>query len=78
MQNNNFVNLQNGSRQHDGAHLLSRPVGAKRFWLWLLMVVISVMIAFGFGYFFGRYEQIQINKSLLKIIPDINCGVRQP
>ncbi|MFA5830142.1 MAG: hypothetical protein WC843_06695 [Candidatus Gracilibacteria bacterium] len=78
MQNTNFTNLQNGGQQHGVSHLLPRPVGAKTFWLWLLMVVISVMIAFGFGYFFGRYEQIQINKSLLKIIPDINCGVRQP
>lgn len=39
------------------------------------MAIIFCAITFGFGYFFGRYEQIQINKSLLKIIPEVNCGV---
>ena len=39
-----------------------------------LLILLSLI--FGFGYFFGRYQQIQINKSLLKVIPDVNCGVK--
>lgn len=46
-------------------------------WFWFFILLAGIILAFGFGYFFGRYEQIQINKSLLKIIPDINCGTRQ-
>ena len=38
---------------------------------------LSVVI-FGFGYFFGKYEQVQADKSLLKIIPDVNCGTNKP
>ena len=37
--------------------------------------VFFCIIMFGFGYFFGRLEQIEFNKSLLKVIPDVNCGV---
>ena len=37
-------------------------------------VVFLLILGLGFGYFFGRYEQIVINKSLLQEIPDVNCG----
>lgn len=41
----------------------------------LFAVVLAVIfLACGFGYFFGRYEQIVINKSLLQEVPDVNCG----
>ncbi len=36
--------------------------------------LLILIICFGFGYFFGRYEQIQRNKSLLEVIPEVNCG----
>jgi hypothetical protein len=36
--------------------------------------LIAFMICFGFGYFFGRYVQVQKNRALLEVIPDINCG----
>jgi len=36
---------------------------------------IFMCLVFGFGYFFGRYEQILLNKSTLEIIPDVNCGL---
>ena len=32
-------------------------------------------LVFGFGYFWGRYDQIQINKSIMETIPDVNCTV---
>jgi len=52
-----------------GVTLLKRDVTM------LFAVVLAVIIlAFGFGYFFGRYEQIVINKSLLQEVPDVNCG----
>lgn len=37
-------------------------------------LLMLIALAAGFGYFFGRYEQIIINKSLLQEIPDVNCG----
>ncbi len=37
-------------------------------------VLAVIVLVFGFGYFFGRYEQIVINKSLLQEVPDVNCG----
>ena len=40
----------------------------------LAILILVLMITFGFGYFFGRDEQIQINKPLLQAIPDVNCG----
>ncbi len=40
------------------------------FFVFLLLLLLS----FGFGYFFGRLEQITINKSLLQVVPDVNCG----
>jgi len=44
--------------------------------VWTICGVFLVFcfLAFGYGYFFGRYEQIQINRSLLQPIPDVNCG----
>lgn len=44
------------------------------FWLGFSAVLILLLLSFGFGYFFGRYEQILLNKSLLQPIPDVNCG----
>lgn len=35
---------------------------------------VLLVLSFGFGYFFGRFEQINLNKSLLQEIPDVNCG----
>ena len=35
------------------------------------LMILTLIIVFGFGYFFGRYEQIVINKSLLQVIPDV-------
>ena len=35
-----------------------------------MLIILGVLS----GYFFGRYEQIIINKSLLQEIPDVNCG----
>jgi hypothetical protein len=37
-------------------------------------IAVVVAMAFGYGYFFGRYEQIQLNRSVLKPIPDVNCS----
>jgi len=41
--------------------------------LWAAAVFVMVVLGFGYGYFFGRYEQIELNKSVLKPIPDVNC-----
>lgn len=38
------------------------------------VVLVLVCLGFGFGYFFGRYEQIQLNRSVLQVVPDVNCG----
>lgn len=46
----------------------------KGFLFFTIIGMSVLLLSFGFGYFFGRYEQIQINKSLLKPIPDVNCG----
>ena len=46
----------------------------------LLLVCVTVVLSAlcgGYGYFFGRYEQIQLNKSVLKAIPDVNCGLSE-
>lgn len=48
--------------------------GKKSILLSLMSAALVLIITFGFGYFFGRYEQAQINKSLLQIVPDVNCG----
>ncbi|HLG25616.1 MAG TPA: hypothetical protein VI588_02370 [Candidatus Gracilibacteria bacterium] len=37
-------------------------------------VFLLLILVFTFGYFFGRYEQIQLNRSMLELIPDVNCG----
>jgi len=39
-----------------------------------MVMFVLLVLSFGFGYFFGRLEQIGINKSLLQEIPDVNCG----
>ncbi|MBU0667948.1 hypothetical protein KJ951_01685 [Patescibacteria group bacterium] len=39
------------------------------------MIFLLLCLLFGFGYFFGRHEQIQINRSLLQEISDVNCGL---
>ena len=36
--------------------------------------LLLLILCFGFGYFFGRYEQIQKNRALLKVVPEVNCG----
>lgn len=36
---------------------------------------VLVGLAFGFGYFFGRYEQIELNKFGLQTVPDVNCSL---
>lgn len=33
---------------------------------------VLILLGFGFGYFFGRYEQIALNRSGLVTIPDVN------
>lgn len=38
----------------------------------LTIFFVLVGLAFGFGYFFGRYEQIELNKSGLQTISDVN------
>lgn len=38
-----------------------------------ILMGIFLCISFGGGYFWGRIEQIERNKSLLKTIPDVNC-----
>lgn len=38
-----------------------------------IVVVIFTALGVGYGYFWGRYEQIQMNKSVLKPIPEVNC-----
>ena len=43
----------------------------------LLLVCAAVVLCAlcgGYGYFFGRYEQVLLNKSVLKAIPEVNCG----
>jgi uncharacterized membrane protein AbrB (regulator of aidB expression) len=57
--------------QHKTVSLANRGVV-----LGILAGVILVVLCFGYGYFFGRYEQIQVNKSILKPIPDVNCAQR--
>lgn len=44
------------------------------FLFWSFGVAAVVAMAFGYGYFFGRYEQIQLNRSVLKPIPEVNCS----
>jgi len=34
---------------------------------------LLLLICFGFGYFFGRYEQIERNRQLLEVVPEVNC-----
>ncbi len=46
----------------------------KDFKLAFFVFLLLLLLSFGFGYFFGRLEQITINKSLLQEIPDVNCG----
>lgn len=46
----------------------------KDFKLLFAVIILLFLLSFGFGYFFGRLEQITINKSLLQEIPDVNCG----
>lgn len=36
---------------------------------------VLLFLSFGFGYFFGRYEQIERNKSGLQVVPDVNCSL---
>jgi hypothetical protein len=43
-------------------------------WMSCAVFLMFCFLSFGYGYFFGRYEQIQINRSLLQPIPDVNCG----
>ncbi len=56
---------------------MEKPLKKRSFWKILFLtseIVFFLIIIFGFGYFFGRLEQIELNKSLLKVIPDVNCG----
>lgn len=39
------------------------------------ILFLFLCLLFGFGYFFGRYEQIVLNRSLLQEMPDVNCGL---
>jgi len=42
--------------------------------MWIIIgAIVALLLAFGFGYFFGRYEQIQLYKTLLKPISDVNA-----
>ena len=36
-------------------------------------IFVFLGLSFGFGYFFGQYEQIELNKSGLQVMPDVNC-----
>lgn len=36
-------------------------------------IFVFIGLSFGFGYFFGRYEQIELSKSGLQVVPDVNC-----
>jgi hypothetical protein len=38
-----------------------------------IAIFLSLSLSLGFGYFIGRYEQIELNKSVLETIPDVNC-----
>jgi len=42
--------------------------------LWVLAGTVCIGLSLGYGYFLGRYEQIQMNRSVLKPIPDVNCS----
>jgi len=46
----------------------------KDFVLLVAGIFVFLLLSFGFGYFLGRHEQILKNKSLLQVIPDVNCG----
>lgn len=39
----------------------------------LVVCFVFLVLSFGFGFFFGRYEQIELNKSGLQVVPDVNC-----
>lgn len=58
-----------GGRVSKELHLVPSQV-----WTACAVFLVFCFLAFGYGYFFGRYEQIQINRSLLQPIPDVNCG----
>jgi len=62
--------------QQQNSRLFSFHLSQIQLFLWVVAMVVTIGLAFGFGYFWGRYEQIQINKSLLKPIPDVNCPQR--
>lgn len=63
-----FKQIGQGSTVRE-LHLASGQV-----WIVCGIFLMFCFLSFGYGYFFGRYEQIQINRSLLQPIPDVNCG----
>ena len=39
-------------------------------------VFVLLILCFGFGYFFGRYEQVERNRALPEVVPEVNCGAK--
>lgn len=52
----------------------NHPFPHKNMALFVFIIISFLVLSFGFGYFFGRHEQIEKNRTMLKNIPDVNCG----
>ncbi len=71
----NDQNAKMGLKQMSGGGVSKELcLTQKQVWMACAVFLVFSLLAFGYGYFFGRYEQIQINRSLLQPIPDVNCG----
>lgn len=63
-----------GKASGRGREIKVLSLTAGQIWMSCALFLMFCFLSFGYGYFFGRYEQIQINRSLLQPIPDVNCG----
>ncbi|MFO0781103.1 MAG: hypothetical protein U0519_04475 [Candidatus Gracilibacteria bacterium] len=41
---------------------------------WGVCLAFAAGLFYGFGYFLGRYDQIQLSRSSIRAIPDVNCS----
>lgn len=47
---------------------------SKKQLFFLFIIGLSLLIlSFGYGYFFGKYHQIHSQKSVLQVVPELNC-----
>ncbi len=49
-----------------------------KFFYWGFLGLIGLLLTLGFGYFWGRYDQIQLGKSVVETVPDVNCSKQYP